>query len=232
MKKIHITKKEKKAFNEFLNQENQKNKHLSFFKKIIHVIKTLNHALNQNRYYSYILICSFPICLAILVYLSPNQPSVPSINNLQHIEGEFDYVAAKPKVKYGTYLINGEKFNCAQVLRLFPFENCPITREAKAFKNQPVSAKWYKQRIGFSQKNILVEMTFDNDIYYMGILDTKKLLDKLHKANQTFYNMFAPIFILIYFLIVFLSLYFIYRIQRYSDFEAFELEKTIESLKT
>ncbi len=177
---------------------------------LLSIIRTINLGLSKNKYMAYALIASFPIFCLLLIYIMPHNPSIPNLSSLQQASGKFEYTIEDPKKKYGKYLIEGEEFNCAQVLRSYPFDNCYITDEVKAFQGQIVHAMWYKQKIGFSYIPILVDMTFDGDIKIIGIEDTQKVLNKLYKKNQVIFNNMVPIMFLVYFSMIFITLYLIY----------------------
>ena len=208
----------KKDFDAYMAKQRETAKKLSLWKRFTLTISTLNLALSKHRYVSYAIVLSFPLFIAILIYLIPHQPNIPAASSLKHLTGKFDYIVKNPKDKYGQYTIDGENFNCGYILRLFPFDNCPMTREVRAFKEQTVEAKWYQQKIGFGYKPVLVEMIFDGDIKYMGIQDNQKLMIKLHKQNQEFFTLFVPIFFVMYFVIIWAALYTLYRFQKKDEF--------------
>jgi len=184
---------------------------ISVWRKFRTFISILNSGLAANKYLSYLIILSFPIFCAFLIYLMPRQPSIPHPSSLQEVIGKFDYIQSDDKKPYGQYTIDGKIFNCAQILRSYPFDNCYISSEIKAFKQQIVQAKWYNQEMGFGYKPILVEMTFDADIQIMGIEDTQKLLNLQYKKNKTIFNILVPSMFIVYFGIVFIALYFLYK---------------------
>ncbi len=221
MKKKPVKKKE---FDAYIAKQKELAKQLSLWKRFTKILSGLNLALSNHRHVSYLLVLSFPLFAASLIYLIPYQPSIPADSGLKHITGKFDYIISTPKDKYGKYTIDGQMLNCGYILRLFPFDNCPITREVKAFKEQIVDAKWYNQKIGFSYQPVLVELIFDGNIKYIGIQDTQKLMLKLHKQNQEFFTLFVPIFFVMYFIMVWATLYVLYKIQKKEEFNAINID--------
>jgi hypothetical protein len=179
------------------------------------VVKITSTALRVNKYISLCIIFSFPLLLVFFAAIFPTKVEIPHSSKLNSIEGIFDYEepAKKSDKKFTSYVINNQKFNCAQVIRMYPFDNCPITLEVKLFKGSNVKAKWFNHSMFFIKIPLLVEMVFNDDIKVMGVEDTNALMLKIHKKNTKSFMTLAPVILIGYILMILLLIYTLYKYQ-------------------